>query len=218
MVWLYAITAAPGPPALAGAPSESLRAVATDRLAAVVADRASAPAPSARALWEHEQVVEWLLREHTVLPMRFGSTLGDDADVRELLDARAGELSDALERVRGAVEIGVRVTWAGEESAAPQATLDRPGTAYLHGRLRSRQATDAAARRIDDRLRDLYRARRVRVAPGPPALLRGAYLVDSTAVPRFRARATAAAAELTGAQLVTTGPWPPYSFVEGEPD
>jgi hypothetical protein len=49
-----------------------------------------------------------------LLPVRWGTVLDDDG-VEELLEARHAELQDALERVRGAVELAVRV--AGGASA-----------------------------------------------------------------------------------------------------
>jgi hypothetical protein len=106
-----------------------------------------------------------------------------------MLAERADELLAALERVRGAVELGVR----GEVCAPPAPAAS--GTEYLLRRV--------ADERIHEPLASLSRAsvRRSR----PPHI--GAYLVDRGAVDRFRARVH----EL-GGDLVCTGPWPPYSF------
>jgi hypothetical protein len=48
----------------------------------------------------------------------------------------------------------------------------------------------------------------------PPEALRAAYLVDRDAVGAFAARVAQLQAAQHGAQILCTGPWPPYSFSE----
>jgi len=175
MPYVYAVTE-PGTPAPPG-----LRVVEAAGLAAVVGDH-DAPAPSVDALWQHERVVEGLMERGPVLPMRFGSTTHD---VGVLLEERHAELTAALERVRGAVELGVRATPDPEPAAS--------GTEYLMRRARTERAHAALA--------EFARASVAR----PHA---GAYLVDRDTVDAFRARVR----ELDE-RLTCTGPWPPYSFV-----
>jgi hypothetical protein len=176
MPYVYAVTEAGAP-----TPPPELYAVRHGALAAIVAAH-EAPEPTPEALRRHEAVVEGLMGERSLLPMRFGSTSGD---VAAMLVERHDELLAALERVRGAVEVGVR---AGDHTP-------RDGTDYLMRRL--------AVERLHEPLAALARAsvRRTR----PPHV--GAYLVDTGAVHTFTARVR----ELD-ARLVCTGPWPPYSF------
>ena len=117
--------------------------------------------------------------------MRFGSVT---EDAGALLEERHAELTAALERVRGAVELGVRATTAPQPASS--------GTEYLMRRARTERA--------QAQLAELARAYVAR----PQA---GAYLVDRDAVEAFRARVS----ELDE-RLACTGPWPPYSFSEGE--
>ncbi|MDQ3850444.1 MAG: GvpL/GvpF family gas vesicle protein, partial [Actinomycetota bacterium] len=107
MVYVYAVTGplgeAPAGNGLDGAP---LRIVTTDELAAVVSDGDDAPVRvSEGVLWAHERVVEDLMADRPVLPMRFGSALRDDDAVRAMLVTRGEELAAALRRVSGAVEL-----------------------------------------------------------------------------------------------------------------
>jgi len=168
----------------AGEPAPPLYAVRRGRVAAVVADR-GVPEATPDALIAHEEVVEALMDPGPVLPMRFGSTT---ADVAGLLAEREDELAGALERVRGAVELGVREAGG---CAPPPAT----GTDYLMGRTRLARMHEALA----PHARAAVRARR------SPHV--GAYLVHRDAVDAFRARVAG-----LDAALVCTGPWPPYSF------
>ena len=209
MVYLYAIAelppAAPGVDGLDGA---ALRLVTADGLGAVVSDRdGSGAEASAAQLWAHEAVVEEVMAHRPVLPMRFGSTLADDAAVRELLAERHTALVDALDRVRGAVEVGLRAGW--EPEAVDD---DGSGTAYLMGRLDRDRRAKALADRIEGPLVGLARASRRRLLPGPGALLRSAYLVDRERLDAFRARVEVLDDAIGEAEIICTGPWPPYSF------
>ena len=71
--------------------------------------------PALDALWVHERVVERIMTDRAVLPMRFGSRLPDDDALRELLAARRQEFLATLQRVRGRVEVSVRAMQQGGE-------------------------------------------------------------------------------------------------------
>lgn len=192
-----------------------LRVVSTDVLAAVVSDRSEAP-PSVQesALWAHERVVEELMLHRAVLPMRFGSTLADEAAVRRLLVTRQEELTLALRRVTGAVELGVRATWRSGDTTHDEPTpgASGPGAAYLLARSRSRERARALAERLDRSLAQLFRTRVQRLLSSARLLVTAAYLVDETDVRAFRSRIAALEKDVDDAQIVCTGPWPPYSF------
>jgi hypothetical protein len=159
-------------------------AVRCGRLAAIVGEGPDVLQPDERSLRHHEAVVEAAMRHGPVLPMRFGSVVDD---VEALLRSREDEFSAALERVRGCVELGVRVS---EPDGVP---APETGTEYLMRR--------AAVARVEEELGGMARASARR--------RRGfAFLVEREREEEFRNRA----AELPTV-LVVTGPWPPYSFV-----
>lgn len=191
MIELYAIADDPTPalPEDAG----SLNVTAYGGLAAIwapAAERAGARGLAPEDLWRHEAVVEALMAVRDLLPVRFGTRLADPAAAQAVLAERRDELLAALDRVRGAAELAVRVV------AVPGAEVD---------------AATAIAD-VHPPLAALARASAVRRGTGPD-LLRGAYLVDCGAV----ASATRLIAGLDDAlprlRLLCTGPWPPYSFV-----
>ena len=224
MLYVYAITDAPDPPPRLGLHDAELRSIGGRRLFAVVSDHDGGPIETSEEnLWAHEEVVEGLLGEAAVLPLRFGSLVADEDGVRAMLDERRAEFLTALGRVRGAVELGVRVALAEAEHATVGAAAVRagegvgPGTAYMLGRLdRERRAADAAARihrPLASLARESVRANRsVR-----RSALAMSYLVDADRVNAFRARVDELSGELNGATVVCTGPWPPYSFSSPEP-
>jgi hypothetical protein len=220
VIYVYAVTEPVGcAPTERGLEGEPLRVVATESLAAVVSDREAVQlAVDEHALWAHERVVEELMLDRAVLPMRFGSVLGDDAAIRRLLVTRQHELTEALRRVGGAVELGVRVAWPEQETTSDEVTraAPGPGAAYLLARSRRDRRVRALAEQLDRSLVDLSRARVQRLPRSPHAPLRAAYLVEEEHVDTFRVRIATLERDVVDAHIVCTGPWPPYSFTGGQ--
>lgn len=184
MIELYAITSAPAPH------SPGLQAIERGGLAAICSP-ADGRELSTEELWRREEVLESLMLECDLLPVRYG-TVVSDAEARSLLVERHGELLEALERVRDAVELAVRV--AGDDRSVPS-----DGGAYI--RVKTRLLEMHAT------LSTLARESR-QLAPG-----RSAYLVRREDVAAFVARVAALEEANQDLSLLCTGPWPPYSFV-----
>ena len=200
-------------PAEAGLDGSPLRLVDKGRLAAVVSDSSDAQLrASEQALWAHERVVESLMSDGAVLPMRFGSVLRDDEAVEAMLCERREGLTAALKRVSGAVELGVRAAWDPAAAAKGVAASGAPGAAYLLGLARSRQRARALAERLDRAVDELCRTRVQRLLTSPSLPVSAAYLVERGGVDAFRDRLATLDAEVQEAQVICTGPWPPYSF------
>ncbi|MBD0330257.1 MAG: GvpL/GvpF family gas vesicle protein [Thermoleophilia bacterium] len=212
MLYLYAIaeagTAAPQAAGVSGAP---LAVVEAGALAAICSVLDAAPEATEAAVVEHAGVVEAAAAGGSVLPVRFGTAFADAASLRRELADRESALRRALERVRGRVELGVRVLVA----AAPRAPA-ADGRAYLLGRLDEQRRAAAIAEEVHRTLAQEAAAETFRVAPGPPLLLSAAYLVDADAVQRFRERVDELAAARPGVDVLCTGPWPPYSFAPAD--
>jgi hypothetical protein len=60
----------------------------------------------------------------------------------------------------------------------------------------------------------LARDRKLKVLPRPSIPLMAAYLVDRDRTEEFVARAAELDEDFEDGQLLCTGPWPPYSFVQ----
>jgi len=86
-------------------------------LAAVVSD--SLPAPLAtfpkeeivRYLFAHQAVIERIMREHTIIPLKFGTTAGSAEEVKGILEKGYPKFKDALEAMEGKVEFDVVAIW-----------------------------------------------------------------------------------------------------------
>lgn len=200
------------------------------------------PEVDAESVWRHEAVVEELLAVRPLLPVRFGTLVADEEHVRQALHEREDDLARNLARVRGRVELGLRVLWtapeeeiaetaaAPAEDSSPAAPTEEPSPAPMSGReyLMRRLADEhrAAARRaaaqteaqsVCGRLSGLATDSTLQLLPTPGQLLSAAFLVDREAVDGFVREVHALEASHGSLRFLCTGPWPPYSFVEAGP-
>lgn len=66
---------------------------------------------AARYLVAHQRVVELLMQDFPVLPVKFGTVLPDESQVRQLLRLGEGLFQHALQRLEGRLQIEVVVLW-----------------------------------------------------------------------------------------------------------
>jgi Gas vesicle synthesis protein GvpL/GvpF len=209
VIWVYAICEwdglrLPDLRGLGGAPVEAI--VAGPLLAFAGEVESAEGALTVDALTAHEQVVEALMDERAVLPMRFGTTFAARGALVAALAARREPMLDALERVRGRVELAVR---ARAEITALTVPVGTGGRDYVRARLRA----DRSAASLHEPLAALAVAARRWPSLAPGEVLRASYLVEQPDVARFRDAVQALQHEHPEAALVCTGPWPAYSFV-----
>jgi Gas vesicle synthesis protein GvpL/GvpF len=222
VIYVYAIgdaAALPPEPDGRGLGDARLEVLARDGLAAVLSRHPTLrPEPSPELLWAHEAVVERLMARATVLPLRFGTVLDGDDALAATLAERRDELAAGLERVRGRVELGVRVLGAPPPPRPREPSRPQSGRAYLMARRDAHHRAEREAAAVHAPLAAEAHDARLRAPAPPPAILSAAYLVDRGAVAAFRGRVGALAAARADVEIACTGPWPPYSFVpEGRP-
>ena len=186
----------------------------------------------------HERVLLWLADRGPVVPLSLFSLHRDEAQLRARLEAAAPRLREALQRLRGRREWGVRL-WRPDARVAEH--LDRlsprlrelaaeleaatPGRRFLLGKKREAMLQDElravgaeAGRQVLAELRPL--AAETATLPLPARgqdralVLNAALLVDEAAYPAFQQAVTEAARRWgeSGFELEFTGPWPPYHF------
>ena len=103
MIEIYAITDTPP------RDPRGLTAVCGDGLFALCGQAEAEQELSADQLWRHEELVESLMEECDLLPVRYGTRVADEGAAQRVLSDRRSELVNALDRVRGAVEVSLRV-------------------------------------------------------------------------------------------------------------
>jgi hypothetical protein len=184
----------------------------------------------------HEAVLERALKATTIVPLRLCTIFADEDGVRRMLGREHAALAEALERLEGRQEWGVKlIVERGALEEAARAEIPEPetrgggGGAYMLGRRLERQVRSAADRLAEELAEDVHARLQDWASAAvlnPPQnrdlsghqgemLLNGAYLVEDERVERLRALVS----ELEerhrglGARLELTGPWPPYNFV-----
>ena len=146
---------------------------------------------------EHHYVIDAAARLFPLLPVRLATVYSGDAAVCAALTARCGQLRDALHRVGGRVEWGVKAYGAapGDDAQAVHAEL----TAKAIGtRLHPPQSAQLSGGRRS-------------------MLLNAAYLLETADCVTFTAAVAGQASAHPELRVELTGPWPPYSFA-GEDD
>ena len=66
----------------------------------------------ARRLIGHQKVIEEIMPEHTVIPMRLGMTVSNENEVRDILDKGYNLIKDIFKKIDGKIEIDVVATWS----------------------------------------------------------------------------------------------------------
>jgi hypothetical protein len=193
-----------------------LRAVECEGLTAVYSrHRSFRPRPIPELVFGHERVVEAIMASGAVLPLRFGTQLEREEELEEVLTARHDELLRSLDRVRGKVELAVRIIC--ERPTPGRGAIESTGRGYLMARMRAHRRYEQASREAHAALAPLSEASRVRRPVSPQAVLAAAYLVDSERVQEFRRQADQLARANSGMRVIVTGPWPPYNFATEQP-
>lgn len=213
MIQLYAITDASAPP-LPEIPT--LTTVATRELAAVCG-AATADEVTPDLLWRHERVVEKLMDDRDVLPVRYGTQVSDETSVKRILAENYERLVEGLERVRGAAEVSVRAYRADPQSASFANEESRSGAEYLRARAGALAAEDEAVETIHEPLTAVAREGTLRQTRSGREVLCAAYLLNRADVSRFGGLLAELQEAHPELRLTCTGPWPPYSFAEQRP-
>lgn len=185
-------------------------------LFAAFSSHEQAPRSDVEELWRHEEVVEGLMQDGaTVLPLRFGASVADEAELTAAIGARAEEFGELLREVRGAVELSVRVELpasAATRTEHPDADPPASGGEYMQMRgaeMRAREEVEARYHAPLDRIARRSQLSHHRLGS---AGFKAAYLVETDRVEEFTDLVRSLERE-GPARISCTGPWPPYSFV-----
>ena len=202
-------------------------------LAAVVSDAPLEVLDSTREnVLAHERVNETVMREHTVIPMSFGTIFKTREDIVELLRSAAEAFGDVLTKMQNKLEFGLKVLWD-REQAIRQVEADdedisrlkkeisgQKGPTYFarmqYGRLVDNALQTRSERylaSILDELRDVSVASRINKPIGDKMIMNAAFLISRDQEGAFDAKVKAIASRFDRLTFKYTGPWPPYNFV-----
>ena len=239
-VYVYGIIAAADAASMShtGVEGSPVRTIDEGDLAALVSDVAGGALAAAREVRAHWRVLEAASAQATILPVRFGTVMDDDAAVREqLLTANAQRLEALLKELTGRVQVGVKGTYQQDEllrgvvAASPTVAalrkkidgLPEQATYYERIRLGELVAAEVERRRDEDgararaRLEPLAVATRSEGAGVPDAAFNLAFLVERERLDEFTVAVNDVIAQLGDSIDVRYfGPLAPYSFADME--
>jgi Gas vesicle synthesis protein GvpL/GvpF len=211
------------------------RLVQYGEVAAVVSLFEGESAPVTREnVFAHERVIGHVLAHTTPLPFRFG-TVTSAARLESFVNSQRGSLQAQLARVRGCVEMSVKVIWnagaahreaMGHGAAGPGAAPVEEGsagkgsgTAFLMAKRREilgdetlKAQAESVAAWLESLLGETVREMDVNVRPAGALIVAAAHMVERDRLEEYQERLRAARMERADLHFLTSGPWPPYSF------
>lgn len=190
---------------------------------------------SRRNMMAHTQILEEVMQDFTILPVRFGTNAPSEDAVRgTLLDRRHDELSQLLEQMRGRVELGLKVFWyedvifreiVDDNTAIRRlrdSLMDRSPEETYYDRIRLGEMVEAAMekKRLADsemilgRLRPLVYKTKTNKVVSDRMVVNGAFLVNQDREADFDGAVKELDAEMRERLILKyVGPVPPYNFV-----
>ena len=188
-----------------------------------------------RNMMAHMRVLDEVMSEYTVLPIRFDCVAPDPETVRDqLLRARQKELSTMLDKMEGRIEMGLKAFWY-EDVVYQEIVQNNPAirrmrnglagrsveeTYYdrirlgemVEAELKARRAQDAES--ILERLRPVAEKSLSNATIADHMVLNAAFLISRTREAEFGNVVRALDSDLGGRLLIkSVGPVAPYNFV-----
>jgi gas vesicle protein GvpL/GvpF len=221
-----------GPVGIGGDPAE-VYTVQYKNLGAVVSDAPLEVLDSTREnVLAHERVNETVMREHTVIPMSFGTVFKTREDIVELLRSAAEAFGDVLNKMQNKLEFGLKVLWDRDQAIREVESEDedisrlkkeisgQKGPTYF-ARMQYGRLVDTALHARSERyvaevleeLRDVSVASRINRPIGDKMIMNAAFLISRDQELAFDAKVKSIAGRFDKLTFKYTGPWPPYNFV-----
>jgi hypothetical protein len=212
-----------------GVADAAVQTVEHGELAAIVSPLESADIRARRRdLLRHAEVLQDAFAHSAVVPLGFGTVFASDDDVVSgLLEPRYEELVELLHGLDGLVELTVRALYD-ETAVLAEIVQSEPRIAALRGSTNPADQValgEAVAHALADRraraadevvatLSSLAREVSIEERVAEFEVIRGAFLVERSAVQKFEAAAEELARRYGGSiRFKLTGPLPPHHFV-----
>jgi len=208
-------------------------------LAAVVSDSPVVQYESTRQnMVAHEKVLEAVMKEFTLLPVRFGTVTDSTSpvqDIQKLLSSRFNEFQELLRDMEGKVELGLKAFWRDEKAIFEEIVAENADIRRIRNSLlgKSAEATHFDRIRLGEMVKEALNHKRAKEAAkilqplrriahgirengvlGDRMVVNAAFLVDKTKEPEFD-HAVSKLDEEFGGRVVLKyiGLAPPYNFV-----
>ena len=181
---------------------------------------------------KHEEVVERLMDNFTVLPVRFFTTFNQEEEVLVMLKEYYQDFKENLRHLRNKVEFGIRVIWPSETiknriieaskrcHADVTITNSSPGGSFVKQKFEKykidKEFAEEASRCIivvDDYFNRIAGEKKLQKLVSEDLLLNAAYLVEKEKQNEFKQAFEELRSAPSDLRYLFSGPWPPYNFI-----
>lgn len=186
----------------------------------------------------HQKVLESVMREHTVLPVRFCTIAEEEAQIKKVLEKRYNEFVDLLMKMKNLTELGIKALWNNLSEIFKEIAEENYEIKKLKGSLekpsllkskayslkvnlgeRVKKALDVKkeneARLLIKKLKPFARDFKKNPTHGDSMFLNAAFLVDKEAEEKIDKVVSQLSAGLNGRVKVKyVGPVPVFNFIE----
>ncbi len=192
--------------------------------AVIVSEYSAAKPLNQESIVDHARVISECFRTMTVLPFRFGTIFESDEALRRAVRTNRRAFLESLQRLRGKAEMHFKILL--KDEAVEQVLKGLPagvGGEYLRklreqaSRERERQTK---ARALSLQVHKLFSPLEEDIVckrtDSGNMVLDFAHLIDTSSIPKYQNRYSAATRHFKDCQVSITGPWPPYHFMPGK--
>jgi len=196
----------------------------------------AAPEKTLQCLAQHQRVLERVMLDSPVIPLKFGTYAEDDAQILEILHGGRNEFAGALEKYADQVEVDLAASWADLKSVLAEIATDEAVISAKAQIGDQAQATTTQRIRVGQLVKELLDHKNKAIAEGALVTLRSKWrnivvnpATDDSAILNAAVlidRAEEAEFDRTLEQLDRyhdgrinfrcVGPLPPYSFAVAE--
>lgn len=184
-----------------------------------------------------EHVVERVMEDVPILPMQFGTIVDEEEKILSILRNYYHDFVENLQRVKGKVELGVKILWEPNEIRGEIVDLNEkikmicqgskklsPSRRYLQEKLEEHLIERATRKRAKVLIGDVHRKLErcaedscVKKMVSPKMILNASYLVLREKMDDFKEEFQKVRIQHRRFAFLYSGPWPPYSFITVEP-
>lgn len=192
-------------------------------------------AVSRENMMAHQKVIETVMKDYTVLPVRFCTIAANAEEVRSLLRKRYGEFKNLLKDMDNKVELGVKALWKDMDATFREIATESEAIKGLKEKLTTKSPEESYADRIKigEMVKSALELKKERIAEelmdalkkssihfrvnntyGDRMILNAAFLVDRGREKEFDNRINELQAQYgEKIKFKYVGPVPPYNFV-----
>lgn len=188
---------------------------------------------AAQRLIQHQLVIEKIMQEFTIIPMRLGTYVLNEDEVMQVLTKGHRMFKDIFEKIEGRIEVDVVATWVDlnmvikevseedEMKALKQSLLNKKEGITVDDQMKMgmliksylNKKKDEYAHAIKDSLKNLCRDMKEYTMPDDMTILNAAFFIDNGMRIPFEERLDELNNDFSGkVHFKCIGPLPPYNF------